>query len=312
MSNILNKAIEKLNNDFSNLDFTYHDIPNSNDKIFYWLGEENEDIAICVLKTKYISEGYHKQDYFFFNYAYKNSYQALSQKYNNLITIYEDECYTSQPHCGYAIKANSNEDVIIIGVLIKKETFFRDYLPILSNDNSMFHFFLDPQTNKFSDEFIKLSFKDNLQVRSLLEMMVIEYANKKEDTGAILKPMVLTLLMLIARQHKLEQPEIPNATLSDKILQYINEHSENITLNQIAEHFSYHPNYISSVLHKDTGKTFSQLLLKKRMNKAVILLKNTTLSIEEISNMLGYSDTSNFYKAFKDYYNSSPREYINS
>lgn len=312
MSNILYKAIEKLNNDFSNLDFTYHDIPNSNDKIFYWLGEENEDIAICVLKTKYISEGYHKQDYFFFNYAYKNSYQALSQKYNNLITIYEDECYTSQPHCGYAIKANSNEDVIIIGVLIKKETFFRDYLPILSNDNSMFHFFLDPQTNKFSDEFIKLSFKDNLQVRSLLEMMVIEYANKKEDTGAILKPMVLTLLMLIARQHKLEQPEIPNATLSDKILQYINEHSENITLNQIAEHFSYHPNYISSVLHKDTGKTFSQLLLKKRMNKAVILLKNTTLSIEEISNMLGYSDTSNFYKAFKDYYNSSPREYINS
>ena len=312
MSNILYKAIEKLNNDFSNLDFTYHDIPNSNDKIFYWLGEENEDIAICVLKTKYISEGYHKQDYFFFNYAYKNSYQALSQKYNNLITIYEDECYTSQPHCGYAIKANSNEDVIIIGVLIKKETFFRDYLPILSNDNSMFHFFLDPQTNKFSDEFIKLSFKDNLQVRSLLEMMVIEYASKKEDTGAILKPMVLTLLMLIARQHKLEQPEIPNATLSDKILQYINEHSENITLNQIAEHFSYHPNYISSVLHKDTGKTFSQLLLKKRMNKAVILLKNTTLSIEEISNMLGYSDTSNFYKAFKDYYNSSPREYINS
>ena len=44
------------------------------------------------------------------------------------------------------------------------------------------------------------------------------------------------------------------------------------------------------------------------MDRAVILIKGTTLSIEEISSMLGYSNTSNFYKAFREFYGKSPRE----
>ncbi|MBR1703404.1 MAG: helix-turn-helix domain-containing protein [Lachnospiraceae bacterium] len=45
------------------------------------------------------------------------------------------------------------------------------------------------------------------------------------------------------------------------------------------------------------------------MERAVLLLNNTTLSIEEIASMLGYSNNSNFYKAFREYYGMSPREY---
>lgn len=45
------------------------------------------------------------------------------------------------------------------------------------------------------------------------------------------------------------------------------------------------------------------------MARAVLLMKNTTLSVEEIAAMLGYSDQSSFYKAFKGYYHVSPREY---
>ena len=85
---------------------------------------------------------------------------------------------------------------------------------------------------------------------------------------------------------------------------------ESITLKEIANHFSYHPNYISSLLQKKLGKTFSKILLEKRMDKAVILLKGTTLSIEEIAIMTGYSNTSNFYKAFREYFGKTPREFI--
>ena len=52
----------------------------------------------------------------------------------------------------------------------------------------MFRFFLDPQTDRFSDEFIHLSFEKTSPVRTLLELMVIEYADKKADTQLILKP----------------------------------------------------------------------------------------------------------------------------
>lgn len=35
-----------------------------------------------------------------------------------------------------------------------------------------------------------------------------------------------------------------------------------------------------------------------RMERAALLLRNTTLSVEEIAPMLGYGNQSNFYKAF--------------
>ena len=46
------------------------------------------------------------------------------------------------------------------------------------------------------------------------------------------------------------------------------------------------------------------------MTRAACLLRGTPLSIENIAAMLGYRDSSNFYKAFREYYGKSPREYI--
>ena len=88
------------------------------------------------------------------------------------------------------------------------------------------------------------------------------------------------------------------------------DHSDVVTLQDIAAHFHYHPNYVSALLHRETGRKFTEILLEKRMERAVLLMKNTTLSLEEISSMLGYSNHSNFFKAFKAYYGTTPREYI--
>ncbi|MCD8332355.1 MAG: helix-turn-helix transcriptional regulator, partial [Oscillospiraceae bacterium] len=73
--------------------------------------------------------------------------------------------------------------------------------------------------------------------------------------------------------------------------------------------FSYHPNYISTLLPKQIGKTFSQLLLEQRMERAAALLRGTALPVSQIAELLGYSNSSNFYKAFRAYYGVSPREY---
>ena len=50
---------------------------------------------------------------------------ALSANYSNRITIREGSCYIGQPYSGYAAKRESEEECIIIGVLIRKETFIR-------------------------------------------------------------------------------------------------------------------------------------------------------------------------------------------
>ena len=313
MNRILELAINKLAHDWSHLnwDFRDFDVNGKPDKMSQWQGDPKDDIMIVVFKGRHISEPFHRQDFFFIDYAYHLDYNALSSKFDNLITVKEGDCYIGQPFSGYALRGDSeDDDIVMIGVHIKKEAFFREYLPALSMDADMFRFFLDPQTDKFSDEFIHLSFEMTSPVRSLLELMVVEYADKKEDTQLVLKPMVLALFMHIARRHRLEKTEKQPNTLSGRIVQYINSRPDSVTLKDIAAHFSYHPNYISSLLHKEYGKTFSEIVLEKRMDRAVILLKGTDLSVEEIAAMLGYSDTSNFYKAFRDFYGKTPREYL--
>ena len=307
----LTSAIEKLSAVFAARNWKYLDVPagSPKEKTYAWPGRENEDIMVCVHKGPIIREMFHRQDFFFFNFAYKGDYGAISYKYDNHIVIREGECYIGQPYAGYALYSEGTSEVIIIGVLVRKDTFFRAFLPALSSDEKLFKFFLDPQTDEYSQEFIHLGFDDDFCVRSFLEMMVVEHANQHPDTQQLLRPMVLTLFMLVARQYKKTYSHPKDESLTGKIICYINEYVGAISLKEVAAKFSYHPNYLSSVLHKQTGKTFSQLLLQQRMERASVLLKATDLSIEEIAAMLGYNDTSNFYKAFKEYFGTSPRKY---
>ena len=142
-------AINKLGIEFDSLDLTFHQMKNGKpeDVTSYWPETDDEDVLVCVFKGNEIHEPFHRQDFFFINYAYKNSYQALSEKYNNLITIEEDECYIGQPYSGYALRANADEEVTIIGVLIRKDSFFREYLPTVYTDSDLFKFFINPQTD---------------------------------------------------------------------------------------------------------------------------------------------------------------------
>ena len=309
---LLEPAIEKLRGQYFDLTWVYHDFSagSINEKMYRWPGPPDEDILVLVHQSSGVHELFHRHDFFYFNYTYQGEYDSLSYKYDNKITIREGELYAGQPFAGHALCVHDNQNTTIIGVLIQKNTFFRTFLPMLSSNSQLFHFLIDPSTNQFSDEFIHIKIEDDCNLRALLEMMVVEYAYKQEDTQEVLRPLVLSFLQQISRQYvAVHQQPVPER-LSDQIVQYISTHTDAVSLKEVAKRFSYHPNYISTLLHREIGKSFSEILLEQRMQRAVILLKGTTLSVEEIAQMLGYSNSSNFYKAFRTYYGKSPREYM--
>ncbi len=55
------------------------------------------------------------------------------------------------------------------------------------------------------------------------------------------------------------------------------------------------------------GKTFSAYVEEMRMEKAQLLLQNPNLTIQEIAETIGYTNTNSFYKAYKRYWGQSPR-----
>ena len=305
-------ALKKLAQNFHLLHWNFTDASaySKQEPVQHWLGDKSEEVMINVFTGTKIQEPFHRHDFFFIHFAYSGDYQALSAHPDNRITIKEGDCYVGQPYSGYAVTRDSDQACTIIGVLIQKETFIREFLPSLSADTAMLHFFLAPQKNAYSDVCIHFPIPTTSPIWRLLGLLVLEYANKTEDTQKILKPMIMSLAMYLSSEYQRQQlPTTSTSTLIDQVTAYLEYNADSATLKTTAAHFGYHPVYLSRLLPEKTGKTFSQLLLESRMRKAHLLLKHTDLSIEKIAAMLGYSNSSNFYKAFNHYYGTSPRRW---
>lgn len=67
--------------------------------------------------------------------------------------------------------------------------------------------------------------------------------------------------------------------------------------------------HLVKLFKKHTGQTLSEYFATIKMNYALTLLKNKDISILEISNYLGYSSLSHFIKLFKDYFDTTPKQY---
>lgn len=101
-----------------------------------------------------------------------------------------------------------------------------------------------------------------------------------------------------------------NSQRADDILQYIHNHYDYpLTNKEIAAHFNYHENYISTLILKYTGLTLHQYVLNHKMHKALVLLQSTTLSIGEVAEKVGMPDIKHFSKCFKKIMGHSPSQF---
>ncbi len=157
------QAVDQLGAQFADLNWNFRPDPSSGktELISQWLGPEDEDVLLCVFKGKHIHEQFHRQDFFFFNFAMKGDYRALSSRDEQETVIHEGDCYIGQPFSGYALRSDSQTDIVIPGILIHKQVFFNEYLSPLSSDPSFLRFFLNPQINQYSDEYIHLKLDMN-------------------------------------------------------------------------------------------------------------------------------------------------------
>lgn len=303
------EAMDKLGRNFPILkwDFRPDERFGTRDLVSHFLGDRNEDVMVNLFKGKSLNEDFHRQDFFFLHFAFHGDYETRNEKNNRSILVHEGDCYIGQPYSGYAAKVASDEDTIIIGILIRQEAFLKQFLSIFSSDTTMLTFFLEPEKNKFSDEFLHFPIPKESLIWRLLGILILEYARKTADTQKIIKPLVTSLCMAVSSEYTRQKfPE--KLSLAESIEAYIDANSDSASLSSTAAHFGYHPVYISKLLPEKTGLTFSQILTRSRMNRAEILLSRTDFSNEIIASMLGYGSNSNFYKAYKKYYGHSPRK----
>ena len=82
-----------------------------------------------------------------------------------------------------------------------------------------------------------------------------------------------------------------------------------MTLNKLAEEFHFSVPYCSKLIKSITGKTFSNLLTEIRLQQGEQLLLYSQLSVEDISDKVGYRNPESFIRAFRQLHNDTPSQY---
>jgi YesN/AraC family two-component response regulator len=103
----------------------------------------------------------------------------------------------------------------------------------------------------------------------------------------------------------------PEASSTSKmIVDYIDKHyDEPLSLSMLAEKLSMSPSYLSVVIKNQLGIGFVEYISKLRIQKAIRLLDNDELTIQQIAEQCGYDTVHTFIRHFKKAYQTPPHEY---
>lgn len=139
----------------------------------------------------------------------------------------------------------------------------------------------------------------------LMKEILIEYQVIGEDIFEIPS-------LFVKLKSQLDQrSELSSIVLLAKVYIEKNFTSSELNILEVAEHIGVSSSYLSRLLKKETGLSFTNFVSKLRIDKAVELMNDPTLKIFEVAEMTGFGTQHYFSAAFKKVRGVSPNVYRN-
>lgn len=236
----------------------------------------------------------------------KASYSSLFYT-NDSICVFsqqkQDNCTPSMPSLNY----QPVRKAINMGSLVQTKEAVNQFFSEVSESRNL------PPEDIFS--YIKYLFMDLNQY--LEETFLCSLSDFEKDWNSfekvynmnfdLLKNYVFGLLNKIENYIESKDRQYDLIT---KAKQFVNEHyTENINLQSVADYLHVNASYFSSLFKSKTNVSFTQYLTEFRIQKAIILIRTSNKSVEEISESVGYSNPNYFIKVFKKITGNTISEY---
>ena len=93
-----------------------------------------------------------------------------------------------------------------------------------------------------------------------------------------------------------------------EVLEYVNVHyREDVRIDRLAALAGFSESHFRRVFKELTGKTLTLYLQALRIEEACKLLKDHTMSVEQVAAAVGYNDMKHFYAVFKRISGKTPK-----
>lgn len=259
---------------------------------------------------RYFLTAFHNHDFFEMIYVYRG--QCTTTIEGKAGTLYEGDI------CIYNLEAVhqlgvEDENSVVFNIIMKKEWFYNTLIPLMDNTNPISGFFIKALYHIASPAgHLVFSLTEGGESAFFLNKLIAEFCEKKEMYQNMIYTSLSGLFISLARQY---ESRIADRSIGEdkvdmiRIINYISMNYRDITLKTLAEYFNYTERTMMRLIRKYTYRTFTDIVMEFRMNRACLLLKENRLSVEEITAELGYGDRSYFDRVFGRYYHMTPARY---
>jgi AraC-like DNA-binding protein len=102
----------------------------------------------------------------------------------------------------------------------------------------------------------------------------------------------------------------PNAVQLARAIACIEQrYAENLTRDEVARAAGLSPGHFSHLMREHAGATFTDILLRVRLDNARRLLARDNAPVSEVAQSCGFSDQSYFTRVFKKTFDETPATY---
>jgi len=263
--------------------------------------------------TNELSMYLHKHTYIELDYVYKGSCRYYIGNADSYFLLKEKELCMINQHVVHGIEADSGENII-----------FKCFIPVEYLEQEEFS---NADTCTALKEFASYTLCGQKQyaVRLTADMqqqegfenilfdLFSEKLGKENGWKNACRYYAFLFITELTRVKEanctLSVDRINNDTRMMQLLNCIEKNYQYITLKDLANDFHFQENYLSRKIKKITDRNFNELVQEYRLLEAEKLLCKTDLSVEKISDRIGYSTPAYFYKMFRSHYHMTPVEF---
>ena len=214
-------------------------------------------------------------------------------------------------HVEHAIRAAGYDDVAIN--FIARQEFFDIPQSMVGSGNAISEFLLGMLRTKESvSHYLHFRLGEDRYIERLVEVIIASILFR-QDFDEVINQYTMGIVFLHLLRHVdglTEKSSMDyNELLVQSVLRYIDTRYQTAQLSRFADETHQNVSVLSRLIRQKTGATFQELLKRKRLQKAVHLLIESDLSIEEISANVGYEDPGHFFREFKKKYGTTPRKF---
>lgn len=251
----------------------------------------------------------HSHQFLELNYVYSGK---CKQKIDGISTILNTgDVVLLDINSKHSISCLGKND-ILINILFRTKDIHIDLLNKLKKSQSaLFNFLLNISTGDLN-HIKSLTFRNTGKtgVDYLIETIMSEYFFPREYSDEIISSYLPILFLTLTRDYKNTLIDSGINQYSEpvifKVLSEIDHHYNTITLESLSSKMNYNKNYLSNLIKDKTGKTFTELLNKQRLNHAHFLISSTQKPISKIIYEVGFSNKNYFYQKYKEAYGHLP------